>query len=197
MTTTGSTDTLRASLKGKLVLPGDADYDAARAVYNAMIDKRPAAVVQCANADDVVRGIRYARESGLPLAIRGGRHNGGGFGTCDGGVVLDLAGLHSIEVDPTARTVRVGGGATWGEVDKATHEHGLAVPCGIISTTGVGGLTLGGGHGYLTRKYGLTIDNLPGGRRRARRRAEGHGQRRPRTRICSGPSAAAAGISAS
>jgi FAD/FMN-containing dehydrogenase len=160
MTTTGSTDTLRATLKGKLVLPGDAGYDAARAVYNAMIDKRPAAVVQCAHVDDVVRAIKYARETGLPLAVRGGRHNGGGFGTCDGGIVIDLGGLRSIEVDASTRTVRVEGGATWGEVDKATHEHGLAVPTGVVSTTGVGGLTLGGGHGYLTRKYGLTIDNL-------------------------------------
>jgi FAD/FMN-containing dehydrogenase len=153
-------ETLRTGLKGKLVLPGDSDYDAARAVYNAMIDKRPAAVIQCANADDVVRGIQYARTTGLALAVRGGRHNGGGFGTVDGGVVLDLGGLRTIDVDPAARAVRVGGGANWGEVDKATHQHGLAVPCGIISTTGVGGLTLGGGHGYLTRKYGLTIDNL-------------------------------------
>jgi FAD/FMN-containing dehydrogenase len=160
MTTTGSTDTLRSALKGKLVLPGDAGYDAARAVYNAMIDKRPAAVVQCANVEDVVRTIKYARETGLPVAVRGGRHNGGGFATCDGGIVIDLGGLRSIEVDAPARTVRVEGGATWGEVDKATHEHGLAVPSGVVSTTGVGGLTLGGGHGYLTRKYGLTIDNL-------------------------------------
>ncbi len=125
-----------------------------------MIDKRPAAVVQCANVDDVVQAIKYARDTGLPLAVRGGRHNGGGFGTCDGGIVIDLGGLRSIEVDAPTRTVRVEGGATWGEVDKATHEHGLAVPTGVISTTGVGGLTLGGGHGYLTRKYGLTIDNL-------------------------------------
>jgi FAD binding domain/Berberine and berberine like len=160
MTTSGSTDKLRAALKGKLVLPGDADYDAARAVYNAMIDKRPAAIVQCAEVDDIVRGIQFAREAGLAAAIRGGRHHGGGFGTCDGGVVIDLAGLRAIEVDPGARTVRVEGGATWAEVDKATHAHGLAVPSGVISTTGVGGLTLGGGHGYLTRKYGLTIDNL-------------------------------------
>ena len=160
MTTRGSTDALRPILKGKVVVPGDAEYDAARAVYNAMIDKRPAAVVQCANADDVVRSIRYAQEAGLATAVRGGRHNGGGFGTIDGGVVIDLSGLHAIHVDPAATTVRVEGGATWAEVDKATHVHGLAVPCGVISTTGVGGLTLGGGHGYLTRKYGLTIDNL-------------------------------------
>jgi FAD/FMN-containing dehydrogenase len=160
MSTNGSIDALRATLKGTLVLPGDAGYDAARAVHNAMIDKRPAAIAQCAGADDVVRAIRYAREAGLATAVRGGRHNGGGFGTCDGGVVIDLSGLHAVDVDPATRTVHVGGGATWAEVDKATHEHGLAVPCGVISTTGVGGLTLGGGHGYLTRKYGLTIDSL-------------------------------------
>ena len=162
MSTQGSIETLRAALKGKLVIPGDPEYDAARAVHNAMIDKRPAAVVQCAEVDDVVRCLRFAREHGMATAIRGGRHNGGGFGTCDGGLVIDLAGLHAIHVDPVARTVRVEGGATWGEVDKATHVHGLAVPSGVISTTGVGGLTLGGGHGYLTRKYGLTIDNLIG-----------------------------------
>jgi hypothetical protein len=168
MTTTSTTgrenttDALRKGLKGKLVLPGDAAYDAARSVYNAMIDKRPAAIVECKDADDVARAITFARDSGMAAAIRGGRHSGGGFGTCDGGVVIDLGGLRAVHVDPSARTVRVEGGATWGEVDKATHAHGLAVPCGVISTTGVGGLTLGGGHGYLTRKYGLTIDNLTG-----------------------------------
>jgi FAD binding domain/Berberine and berberine like len=162
MNAKGSTEKLRAALKGKVVTPGDPDYDTARAVYNAMIDKRPAAIVQCADAGDVPLGIAFARENGLAAAIRGGRHNGGGFGTCDGGVVIDLSGLRAIHVDPAARAVRVEGGATWSEVDKATHAHGLAVPTGVVSTTGVGGLTLGGGHGYLTRKYGLTIDNLVG-----------------------------------
>jgi hypothetical protein len=149
-----------AGFKGQLIGPRDADYDDARAVYNAMIDKRPGLIARCTDADDVSAVVRFARDHGLPLAIRGGGHNGGGLGTVDDGVVIDLSPLKSIEVDPEARTVRVGGGCTWGEVDAATGQHGLATPSGIISTTGVGGLTLGGGLGHLTRKCGLTIDNL-------------------------------------
>jgi FAD/FMN-containing dehydrogenase len=153
----------RAELKdfgGELIGRDDPRYDDARAVYNAMIDKRPALIARPTGERDVARAIAYAREHGLLVAIRGGGHNGGGLGTCDGGVVIDLSGLREISVDPGARTVRVGGGCTWGEVDRATGEHGMATPSGIISTTGVGGLTLGGGLGHLTRKLGLTIDNL-------------------------------------
>jgi FAD/FMN-containing dehydrogenase len=149
-----------SEFRGRLVSPSDADYDAARAVYNAMIDKRPALIAQAADADDVVRVVDFARAHDQLLAVRGGGHNGGGLGTCDDGIVLDLSLLKDIEVDPVARTVRVGGGCTWGEVDRATGEHGLATPSGIISTTGVGGLTLGGGIGHLTRGRGLAIDNL-------------------------------------
>ena len=149
-----------AGFRGRLVEPSDHDYETTRVVYNGMIDRRPALIARCAGAEDVAMAIAFARAHGLAIAVRGGGHNGAGFGTCDGGVVIELAGLRSIAVDPDARTVRVGGGCTWGEVDRATGEHGLATPSGIISTTGVGGLTLGGGLGHLTRAFGLTIDNL-------------------------------------
>jgi FAD/FMN-containing dehydrogenase len=149
-----------AGFRGRLIGPEDADYDDARRIYNAMFDKRPGLIARCADAEDVAKAIAFARRQDLPLAVRGGGHNGAGLGTVDDGVVIDLSLLKDIEVDPQARTVRVGGGSTWGEVDRATGEHGLATPSGIISTTGVGGLTLGGGIGHLTRKYGLAIDNL-------------------------------------
>jgi FAD/FMN-containing dehydrogenase len=145
---------------GSLRGPEDAGYEDARKVYNAMIDRSPALVAQCADADDVASVVGFARDHDLLLAVRGGGHNGAGLGTCDDGVVIDLSSLNDVQVDPGARTVRVGGGCTWGEVDRATNEHGLATPSGIISTTGVGGLTLGGGLGHLTRKCGLAIDNL-------------------------------------
>jgi FAD/FMN-containing dehydrogenase len=149
-----------SGFQGQLTAPEDPGYDEARKVYNAMIDRRPALIATCAEAGDVAKVVSLARDHELLLAVRGGGHNGGGLGTCDDGVILDLSGLKEIEVDPAARTARVGGGCTWGEVDAATNEHGLATPSGIISTTGVGGLTLGGGLGHLTRKCGLSIDNL-------------------------------------
>jgi FAD/FMN-containing dehydrogenase len=151
---------LGAGFHGQLIGPDDASYDEDRALFNAMIDKRPAVIARCESPGDVAAVIAFARAHDLPLAVRGGGHNGGGLGSVDDGVVVDLSRLRSVSVDPGARTVRVGGGCTWADVDKATHEHGLAVPCGVISTTGVGGLTLGGGIGHLTRGYGLTIDNL-------------------------------------
>ena len=148
------------AFNGTLIGPDDADYAEARKVFNAMIDKRPALIARCASPDDVVKAVGFARDHDLPLAVRGGAHNGAGLGTVDDGVVIDLSLLRDVHVDPQARTVRVGGGCTWGEVDRATNEHGLATPSGIIGTTGVGGLTLGGGLGHLTRKCGLAIDNL-------------------------------------
>lgn len=147
-------------LKGTVIMPYDASYDETRKVYNAMIDKHPAMFAMCTGVNDVVAAVNFARENHLLTAVRGGGHNGGGLGLCDEGLVIDLSGIRFVEVNPEEKTVKVGGGNTWGEVDKETHPFGLAVPAGIISTTGVGGLTLGGGVGYLSRKYGLTIDNL-------------------------------------
>ncbi len=149
-----------AGLRGTLIQPGDPTYDTARKVYNGMIDRRPAMIARCANAGDVIAAVTFAREQGLLVAIRGGGHNGPGLGVCDDGLVIDLAPMKGVRVDPAARTVRAEGGATWGDVDTATHAFGMATPSGVISTTGVGGLTLGGGLGHLTRKCGLTIDNL-------------------------------------
>ena len=153
-------EALRTGLRGQVLTAGDEGYDAARAVYNAMIQRRPGAIAQVADVADVVACVNAARDAGVLVAVRGGGHNAGGLGVVDGGLVIDLRGLHGIRVDPHARTVRVEGGATWGDVDHATHPFGLATPCGFISTTGVGGLTLGGGSGSLTRSCGLTIDNL-------------------------------------
>ena len=150
----------RQTLRGDLVEPEHADYDRARRVYNALIDRRPRLIARCVDVGDVIAGVDFARDHGLSLAVRGGAHSVGGFGTCDGGLVLDLAGLRDIRVDPAARTARVGGGCTWGDFDQAAHAFGLAAPGGIIASTGVGGLTLGGGIGYLSRRYGLACDNV-------------------------------------
>jgi len=158
--TTLQIDPLRAAVRGPIVTPADAAYDSVRQVYNAMIDKRPALIVRCVDVADVMAAIEFARANGLLTAIRGGGHNGGGLGTCDGGLVIDLSLMRHVRVDPEARVADVSGGCVWSDVDHATHPFGLAVPCGFISSTGVGGLTLGGGIGYLTREYGLTIDNL-------------------------------------
>jgi len=151
---------LGGSFGGELIGPADSGYDTARAVYNAMIDRRPALIARCASPADVARALRFATSHDLLVAVRGGGHNGAGLGVCDDGVVLDLAPLNAVEVDAAAGTARAGGGSTLGQLDAATHRFGLAVPAGIISTTGVGGLTLGGGIGHLTRRCGLTIDNL-------------------------------------
>jgi FAD/FMN-containing dehydrogenase len=151
---------LAETLHGELIRPGDENYDSARTVYNAMIDKRPAAIACCANAADVVACVAFAREHGIDLAVRGGGHNAGGLGVSDDALVVDLGAMRSTTVKPDEHLVRVDGGCTWSDVDNATVPFGMAVPCGIIGTTGVGGLTLGGGIGNITRRFGLAVDNL-------------------------------------
>ena len=147
-------------LRSQLIDEHHESYDEARALYNAMIDKRPRWIVPCATVEDVVAAVGYARVKNLLLAIRGGGHSGPGFGSCDGGMVIDLSPMKAIAIDSAARTVRVEAGCTQGEVDRAAGALGLAVPAGLVSSTGIAGLTLGGGTGHLTRQYGLTIDNL-------------------------------------
>jgi FAD/FMN-containing dehydrogenase len=150
----------KSQLRGDLIEPSDTRYEEARKVYNAMISRKPRLIAKCADVADVMTALRFGHQHSLRVSIRGGGHNAGGLGVCDDGLVVDLSMIKYVHVDPTSRKVRVGGGNTWGEVDHATHAFGLAIPSGIISTTGVGGLTLGGGIGHLTRQYGLTIDNL-------------------------------------
>lgn len=153
-------ETLRAQLRGELIVRGDPQYDQARRLHNAMIDKHPALIARCADVADVMIAVNFARDNQLTLAVRGGGHNGPGFGSCDEGLVIDLSRMRSVRVEPSNGTVRVEGGCLLGDVDHATHPFGLAVPFGVFSTAGVGGLTLGGGLGYLTRQYGLSVDNL-------------------------------------
>ena len=152
--------TLKQNLRGAVIGRSDPNYDDARALYNGMIDKRPLLMAQCANAADVMTAVTFGRENKLLIAIRCGGHNGPGLASVNDGLVIDLSMMKGVRVDPAARTARVEAGCTQGDVDHATHAFGLAVPAGIISTTGIAGLTLSGGHNYLTRKYGLTIDNL-------------------------------------
>jgi hypothetical protein len=153
-------DLLRKGLRGELILPGDANYETSRQVYNGMIDKRPAAIAVCADADDVITCVNFARQQEILLAVRGGGHNAGGLGLADNALVIDLSAMKAIEVDAAGGTVKVQGGCLLKEIDAATHEVGMTVPAGIFGTTGIGGLALGGGLGYMTRQYGLTIDNL-------------------------------------
>jgi FAD/FMN-containing dehydrogenase len=155
-----SLEGLATAVKGRVVEPTHPDYDTARALYNAMIDKRPAAIAYCVDEADVAAAVRYGTEHGLRIAVRSGGHNGGGLGSVDDGLVIDLSELNEVTVDPAASLARVGGGTLLSKLVEVTHQHGLTVPVGIVGTTGVGGLTLGGGVGHLTRAFGLTIDNL-------------------------------------
>ena len=149
-------------LVGDVVWPGDDEYDSSRAVFNAMIDRRPLAILRCHDTSDVERGIAFARRHDLPLAVKGGGHNVAGNAVCDDGLVLDLSPMKTVQVDPAERTVRAGAGLLLGELDRSTQEHGLATPLGVVSLTGIAGLTLGGGLGWLNRKHGLACDNLAG-----------------------------------
>jgi FAD/FMN-containing dehydrogenase len=160
MLNTTTIDKFKAGLRGELIQRNDPQYEEARKLYNAMIDKKPLLIARCADVADVIAAVHFGRENDLLTAIRGGGHNGPGLGSCNDGLVIDLSPMRGVRVDPVNRTVRAEGGCTQGGVDHAAHAFGLAVPAGVVSTTGIAGLTLGGGHGYLSRKYGLTIDNL-------------------------------------
>ena len=162
VTTPHSTEHLRELLRGPVYDRRSAEYEQARRLYNGMIDQRPALIARCRDAADVRAAVEFARREGLELAVRGGGHNGAGLGSVDDGLVIDLSPMNGVRVDPDKRLATVEGGALIGDLDQAAGRFGLAVPAGVISTTGVGGLTLGGGHGYLTRRHGLTIDNLVG-----------------------------------
>lgn len=151
---------LRESFQGDIVLPGDANYDEVRAIWNGMIDRRPAVIARCTSSDDVVQAVNFARENNLLTSVRGGGHNIAGSAVCDDGIMIDLSPMKQVEIDPAARRATVEPGCTLGDFDEAAQAHGLATPLGINSTTGVAGLTLGGGFGWLSRKHGMTIDNL-------------------------------------
>lgn len=155
-------ETLKKHIKGSIYSPKDKEYADLRTVYSASVNKYPKLIVQCSCPADVVVAVQFGRKNHLPISVRGGGHSGPGYGVCDDGLVIDLSKMNEVKVDPKKRRAKVGGGALLRDLDDATHAHGLAVPAGINSTTGVGGLTLGGGHGYLSRKFGLTVDSLIG-----------------------------------
>jgi FAD/FMN-containing dehydrogenase len=160
MVTEAAVGEFKSKLRGQLFRPGDEGYDTARKVYNGMIDRRPRWIARCFDVADVLASVHFARDNDVLVAIRGGGHNAGGLGICEGGLVIDLSLMRSVRVDPAARTARAEGGCTGADLDHATHAFGLATPTGTVSTTGIAGLTLGGGIGHLSRPFGLTIDNL-------------------------------------
>jgi len=156
----GAIDKLKQDLRGTVIERSSPSYDEVRKLYNGMIDKHPQLIARCSDVADVIAAVNYGRDHDLRIAVRGGGHNGPGFASVEDGLVIDLSQMRGVRVDPKARTARVGAGCVQGDVDHAAHPFGLALPAGIVSTTGIAGLTLSGGHGYLSRKYGLTIDNL-------------------------------------
>ena len=158
-TTSSDLSQFKGNLHGQLITSHDGDYEEARTVWNGMIDKRPELIVRCTDKSDVINAVNFARANHLLTAIRGGGHNVAGFGTCDGGMVIDLSPMKDIAVDAASRTARAEAGLTWGEFDKATQVRGLATTGGLVSSTGIAGFTLGGGFGWLVRKHGLTVDN--------------------------------------
>ena len=188
---------LRASLSGTLLAPGEEGYEAARHVWNGMIDKHPALIARCADTADVVRAVTFARERELLLAVRGGGHSFPGYSTCDGGLVIDLSSMRTVDVRAETRTARVAGGAWGAHVDAATQKYALATTLGQISNTGVAGLTLGGGFGWLSRRFGLACDNLISVGARDRGRKGAAGERARRAGLCSGQYAVAAETSVS
>jgi FAD/FMN-containing dehydrogenase len=153
-------DAFRAGFSGTVITPADPAYESARSVWNGAINRRPAVIARCSRGEEVAAAIQFGRQQGLELAVRGGGHNFAGFGVCEGGLMIDLSGMRQVTIDPAARRAVCGGGATWADLDAASQAHGLAVTGGFISHTGIGGLTLGGGIGWLTRKMGLSCNNL-------------------------------------
>jgi hypothetical protein len=153
-------DAFKAALHGEVFCPGDAVYDEARLIWNGMFDKKPALIAQCSGTADVIDAVNFARDNGLLTAVRSGGHNSSGSGSCDGGILIDLSGMNAVHVDPKTRRARVQGGATWGDFDCEAQLHGLAAPGGVVSATGVGGLTLAGGLGWLRGKYGLSAASM-------------------------------------
>ena len=178
--------------RGDVIAPDDDGYDGARAVWNGTVDRRPRLIARCSGTADVAAAVRFARDRDLEIAVRGGGHNVAGTAVCDDGIVIDLSAMRAVTVDPVERTALVQGGALWGDVDHETQAHGLATTGGIVSHTGVGGVTLGGGIGWLMRKHGLIVDNLRGSRGGHRRRRASSGHRPTTTPTCSGRCGAAA-----